>query len=159
MKYVQKLNEYRSNMLKNILPLGTVVMLIDPAYIKSGVKRPRHEPKYIGPYTIVRREISGAYVVRDDTGVEYHRKVPVDQMKVVHVPTSPDDSRVEPEGDKLWVAEDIVDHAQPDNGLMYRVKWKGYNSSQNTWDPETNINGEALIASYYRSLSKAKLQQ
>ena len=52
-------------------------MIIDP------IRKNKFEPKYIGPYTIVRRARGGAYVLKDATGDLLDRHVPADMMKLI----------------------------------------------------------------------------
>ncbi|KAF9141375.1 hypothetical protein BGX20_007416, partial [Mortierella sp. AD010] len=46
---------------------GTAVMALDP------IKGNKLDPKYEGPYIVVRQDRNGAYVLKDATGTELHR--------------------------------------------------------------------------------------
>ena len=59
---VDRLNKHRRQLLADSFPAGAIVMLIDPE------RKNKFEPKYIGPYSIVRRTRWGAYQLRDMTG-------------------------------------------------------------------------------------------
>ena len=72
----------RKNILTRDLPPGTQIMILDEKYLK-GTPKPNTEPKYIGKYVIVRREVNGPYVVKDMTGVVLARKIPIDQIKIL----------------------------------------------------------------------------
>ena len=39
-------------------------------------------------------------------------------------------------------------------GIEYFVKWKGYSSNFNTWEPESNILDPGLIQEYQEGVSK-----
>ena len=123
-EYRKKLEQIRKNILLRDLPPGTQVMILDEKYLK-GVPRPNTEPKYIGKYVIVRREVNGPYVVKDMDGEVLARKVPIDQMKVLFrpglIPAMQDDEDV-------YVVDYIVNHrkVKDTNEYEYQVKWKGY---------------------------------
>jgi transposase InsO family protein len=157
-KFAQKLEKLRRNILTRDLPPGTQVMILDEKYIKSPHMRPKTDPKYIGKYTIVKREVNGPYVLKDMDGQVYPRKVPIDQMKVLfksipgYIPAMSDDKDV-------WQVECLVnDMKKPgDNRTWYEVKWKGFDSKDNTWEPEEHINDQNLIDKYWRKKSGMKL--
>lgn len=42
--------------------------------------------------------------------------------------------------DAEWEVEDVVSHRISKKGeLEFFIKWKGYKSSENTWEPESNV--------------------
>ena len=51
-----------------------------------------------------------------------------------------------------FVVESIEDHIIEDGRLLYYVKWRGWSSEDNTWEPANNlINCERAIRKYQRS--------
>lgn len=49
-----------------------------------------------------------------------------------------------------YEVESIVDRKVENRKIQYLVKWKGYDDSQNSWEPRENLaNCEELIESYY----------
>jgi len=58
-------------------PPGSLVMR------KVVVKGSNMEPKFEGPYTVVRRNAGGAYLLRDHTGDIVAQRAPVDQLRLV----------------------------------------------------------------------------
>ena len=158
--YRARLNEVRRRVVHEGLQPGTVVWLKDPKYILNPQARPGHEPKHIGPYTVVRQNKYGAYVLRDGTDQLLDRSVPIDQMVVretarkravsggVAMSTSSSSSDEQ-------VVEKVLD-ARPDefsSALSYLVKWKGKPSSQNTWVSEGDFVDTAVIDRFYREQS------
>ena len=134
-KMKKMLNKHRRVLLASI-PIGAVVMLKDP---KRADKR---EPKYIGPYSVVRRAQSGAYILRDATGDLLDRFVPVDQMKIVSKKPMP----VHPQGD-IYTVRKILDHRGSPGNYQYLIDWKGY--SEQTWEPEANILDYDTVKQYW----------
>jgi hypothetical protein len=153
----QRLERMRRNVLTRDLPPGTQVMILDEKYIKSPHMRPKTDPKYIGKYIVVKREVNGPYVLKSMNGEIYPRKVPIDQMKVLfrtipgYVPAMQDDKDV-------WIVERLVNDKKVygDKRTWYEVKWKGFDSTQNTWEPEEHIHDQNLIDKYWRLKSGVK---
>jgi chromobox protein 5 len=52
-----------------------------------------------------------------------------------------------PEG-RMYVVERIIADRVINGTFYYRLKWKGYPDSQNTWEPETNLQAAELLAEY-----------
>ena len=74
---ITRLNKYRRQLLKTAWPAGATVMMIDPN------RQNKLEPKYIGPYTVIRRNRAGNYYLKDATGEPLDRQVPPDQLKLI----------------------------------------------------------------------------
>src|SRR5712672_3609880 len=51
-----------------------------------------------------------------------------------------------------YEVEAIVNHRHygRQRRLQYLIKWKGYPSSDNTWEPEENVHAEDLVKEYHR---------
>jgi hypothetical protein len=114
--------------------------------------RPSTEPQWIGPYTIVRRTLYGPYILRDDTGDIYGRQVNIDQMKVVYSATHVPASRQNEEED-TYVVDYIIEHREVDGVFKYKVKWKGYDVKEATWETEDQFNDPQPIERYFKLLA------
>ncbi len=173
---IAKLNKKRKALIPKTVAEGTDVYLVDP------VKANKWQPKYIGPYTIVRRAHNGAYVLKDSTGDILDRHVPIDQIKIlsskeaktlVNAPrtetsadqedqkqASTDSNELLQQQDEEPVAyavESILKH-KGDNPSNYQflVKWVGYPHSENTWEPMSNFQDREIITKYFKRLEKEK---
>ncbi len=142
--FQEKLLNLRKNIFTRDLPPGTQVMVIDEKYIKS--PKPNTEPKYVGKYIVVKRELNGPYVLKDMHGDIYHRKVPIDQLKVLFrtgmAPALENDEDV-------WVVDKLLNHKKEGQIMTYEIKWKGF--KETTWEPESHIHDQNLIDRYWRS--------
>ncbi|KAF9371897.1 hypothetical protein BGX21_004964, partial [Mortierella sp. AD011] len=118
---------------------GTAVMALDP------IKGNKLDPKYEGPYIVVRQDRNGAYVLKDATGTELHRKYAPSQLKVV---------LVEPKDPNAYVVRKILDHSEPDKEhkeWYYLVRWKGYGPEHDSWEPYSNFFETKCIRDYWNN--------
>jgi hypothetical protein len=137
-KMVQSLNKHRRVLLHNAMPNGAIVMLRDP------LRQNKFEPKFVGPYTIVRRTRNGNFVLRDATGDVLDRHVPPDQLKLVSRKARASDL-----ADNVYEVEKIVDHRGPPGSYEFLIKWKGYHET--TWEPAASLLDGAFVADYWKA--------
>jgi hypothetical protein len=138
-KMIKSIDKSR-RVIKQSLPKGSVVMLIDP------IRSDKFEPKYIGPYTIIRRARHGAYVLRDVTGDILDRHVPLDQMKIIKRSINSKSKSTE-----SFEVDHIVSHRGEPGHYEYLVRWKNYTSDDDTWEPELNFHDVQCIRNYWKS--------
>jgi hypothetical protein len=62
--------------------------------------------------------------------------------------------------DGAYLIEDVVDHRIKEKVIQYLIKWVGYPSDYNTWEPLENIRKPAsgLIENYIQRLNLDKSQ-
>lgn len=148
-KMRNKLDALRKKVTSEELSPGTVVMIKDPLYLLHPSTRPTSQPEWIGPYTIVRRTLYGPYLLRDDTGDMYHRQVNLDQMKVLFradmVP-----SHRQHDDENTYEVDYVVSHRERDGVYEYKVKWKGYDMSDCTWENEEAFNDPQPVERYWK---------
>ena len=120
-------------------------MLNDP------LRANKFEPKYVGPYTIVRRAHNGGYVLRDLTGDIFDRHVTADQLKLLTKT-----SRKKDIDEPIYEVERVKDHKGNPGSYQYLVKWKGY--EEETWEPQSNFLDDKVIQGYWKEW-KANQQQ
>ncbi|KAF9342090.1 hypothetical protein BGX26_008392, partial [Mortierella sp. AD094] len=133
-KMMDRFNESASH---NVFHDGTVVMALDP------IKGNKLSPKYDGPFTVIRQDRNGAYVLKDATGAELHRKYAPSQLKVV---------LVEPEDPNAYVIKKVLDHKAPtkeQKEWYYLVRWKGYGPDHDSWEPYSNFFETKCIRDYW----------
>jgi hypothetical protein len=138
---IKSLNEHRRVLLTDAFPKGAVVMLIDPR------RENKFDPKYIGPYTIVRRTRNGNYALRDATGELLDRHTPPDQLKLVSRKARPIDLQ-----DNVYEIQSIDKHRGPAGAYEYYIKWKGY--ATRTWEPAASFLDDKLIKDYWKAKSQ-----
>jgi len=138
-KMIQTWNKQRRLLLNNALPNGAIVMLTDQT------RQNKFEPKYVGPYHIVRRTRNhGNYVLRDpSTGEVLDRNVPPDQLKLVSKKPRPSDLK-----DNQFEVSEILKHRGSPGKYEYYVKWKHYNDR--TWEPASSFLDDTVIKNYWK---------
>lgn len=58
------------------------------------------------------------------------------------------------EEEDVYEVEKIVNHRRRGNKTQYFIKWKGYPSSENTWEDEDNLNCDELLQEYLEKVRK-----
>ena len=119
------------------IPPGAWVMVVDK------LKTSKMEPHYLGPYKVVRRNLGGAYVLRESDHKTF--KVSPDRLKVVLRKEEDPSTR-----ESRFNAERILAHEgeEPSN-CKYLVKWLDRDESCGSWIPEHLIDAKDLIATYW----------
>lgn len=103
---------------------------------------------YEGPYTIVRQTKGGSYVLRNVNGDIEPRNYPPSVLKLIsHDNVIP--------CDELYVIDRIVAHKEIRPGVYkYKVRWKGYDEADDTWEPEKNFTQRKTILDYWKQLGE-----
>jgi hypothetical protein len=115
-------------------------------------------PLWIGPYPVLKKTSQDTYKLQLPLGLRLHPEFHTSLLKPHHKDHST--SRVNKPNEGMMVAgdesgdgyliEDVVGHKKVGRTIMYRVKWSGYPSEFNTWEPLENIVKPAagLISNY-----------
>lgn len=115
-------------------PAGSQVML------SVASRQSKLHPQYEGPFKILRRTKGGSYTLLDSTGSLYPKNVSPDKLKIISLPD------VAPS----YEVERILDHRGPISKREYLVRWKGYSSDQDSWEPASNFDSPLLIQQYHQ---------
>jgi hypothetical protein len=138
---MKSLNKTRRQLLPSSFPPGATVMIVDPE------RQNKFEPKYIGPYTIVRRSRGGAYVLKDSTGDLLDRKVPADRMKLI----SRSQRKLDIERPAYEVERIISHRGTPDN-YEYFVHWLNYSDAERSWVAAEDFLDDNIIKEYWKKV-------
>jgi hypothetical protein len=129
--------------------------------------------RYIGPYKVIDKISSQAYKFELPTSMKIH---PVFHISLVKEFNSlslyleiPDDipsySNYFVYGDDMFYAHSIVEHKITPNPatyakgptLLFKVKWEGYDSSEDSWEPYENVKRTDCFDDYYKHSDKIRL--
>lgn len=130
-------NKFTKGVLKDPFPVGSYVMTEDPSPSNALL------PKWEGPYKVVRRNKGGAYVLEDLTKKLLASNVAPSRMKLVQRDPVEDDS-------DIFEVQQILAHRpiEGTNDLEYLVRWKGYSSEHDSWEPFTSFIETTMIEKY-----------
>ena len=90
--------------------------------------------------------------------IEIKQDLEIDDEEVVKIKEENiyeeyDDIPMNEEHEIEFIVEKIIDKFNgPDGRVQYLIKWKGYESTENTWEPADNLHAEELIAQFEKSL-------
>ena len=65
------------------------------------------------------------------------------------------------DGEDEYKVEKIIDAKTRGRGrkMYFLVKWKGYPTSDNSWEPKENVHAKELIEEYYQRSGRSKQNQ
>jgi hypothetical protein len=80
-------------------------------------------------------------------------------MKVVyspkHLPAAVD-ANDQHDDDDMYEVDYIMQHREVNGKYEYLIKWKGFDKSDATWEPEEHINDPQPVERYFKLLSAKK---
>jgi hypothetical protein len=128
-------------------------VLLSTKHLRQRRPSRKFADKYIGPYQI--KDVIGdhglAYRLRLPSSVRLHPTFPITSLEPYRaregeVPASPIDIPVLDE--ETFEVEAILDHKGPRRNRLYLTKWKGYDDSENSWEPRRNLDDGLLLREY-----------
>ena len=135
---IQKENQNKNNkVVTELLEIGTRVLIKNDGIIG------KLDPRYKGPYKIMRVTKNKNYILEEATGVEMDFSFPLHKLKVI----SNDDSN-----NDYKEVEKILEHRELDNETEYLVKWKYLSDNDNEWVKEKDFNTKEIINKYKKLL-------
>jgi len=106
------------------------------------------DPIYEGPYTIVRKNQGGAYILKDEKNDVLTREYAPSQLKLIS------QDEVIP-CDELFEVQAIIAHQEITPGnYEYKVRWKGYDENHDTWEVADAFTQRRTIADYWKRIGE-----
>ena len=136
---------------------------IEGTHLKTLYPSAKLAPKRYGPFKVLKQLSPAVYEIKIPHQWKIHNVFHANLITpyketAMH---GPNYSRPPPDlvdGEEEFEVEQIIDMKQMGRGRKthYLVKWKGYPTSDNSWEPEKNLNTDELIAEFKRSLRPKK---
>ena len=124
------------------IPAGTYVMCSDKT------RTTKTDPANEGPFKVIRRTQGGSYELQDLDGQVLTRRYPPRDL----IPISNNNIFEE----ESYEVDKVVAHRHTnDNEIEYKVRWKGYSTAHDTWEPFANFDSIAPIDAYWNRKSKS----
>jgi len=109
--------------------------------IRNKTKLAKLDEEYDGPFKIIHRTAGGSYVLEDYDGKLLANHFPPHDLDVI--------SGEPKEKDKSYEVEKIITHRKSPDGFEYLVRWKGYTSAEDSWEPSSNFDSLQTIRNYW----------
>jgi hypothetical protein len=122
-------------------------------------------PLWIGPYPVLKKSSIDTYELQMPSSLKLHPHFHTSLLKRYHKDNNENRNNKPNEGmigaggqDEAFLIEDVVNHKKDGDTIYYQIKWVGYPTDDNTWEPLENIRKPAsgLISNY---LEKLKLDK
>ncbi|WP_461043417.1 chromo domain-containing protein [Streptomyces sundarbansensis] len=113
--------------------------------VKVNLKTNKLDPDYQGPYKVKRITQGGSYVLEDEMGELLPKNYPPSALKLIS-----QDEVIST--DKFYQVEAILTHKKEKGKYLYKCRWKGYNKSDDTWEPATNFADPKFITEYWQRI-------
>ena len=139
---VKRLEQRRRVLTENSFPNGAIVMVRDPT------RTDKFQPKYLGPFSIIRRTRNGNFQLKDESGEVLDRHVPPDQLKLISKKPRQQDLET-----SAYEVEDIVGHKGQAGSYEYHTKFLGYPNAY--WIPEENFADVTVIRRYWDKVNSS----
>jgi hypothetical protein len=129
--------------------------------LKHAGKSRKLLPRWVGPFKIVQKVGNLAYKLEMSPGWRIH---PVFHVSLLELYKSnervqPPPPPIELEGHLEYEVESILDHrftSKKRDRVSYLLKWKGYDQSHNSWEPETHVaNCPDLVGEFWQRVGRA----
>ncbi|KAF8753979.1 hypothetical protein RHS01_06513 [Rhizoctonia solani] len=135
---------------------------LDAKNVKLKTLSPKLTEQCLGPFKVTEKISNRAYQLGLPPTMRIHdvfyvgllSKVKRDKKRAFENRPPP----VTIDGEEEYEVEGITDAEERNGKWFFRVKWKGYGSEENTWEPRENLkNAKKILEKYKREMKKKAL--
>ena len=155
MKKRMKAQYERDKKTTHSFNVGDMVML-QATDVKIHQPSPKLGPRQLGLFKILERIGDLDFKLELSGWLKLHPVFHVNQLSPYRdnglaKPPPPDSVVVD--GEEEYEVEAIVGHKTTRGGIRYQIKWKGYSSAENTWEPESALipNAKEILQQYKKA--------
>ena len=155
----QKMMAIRNPDYKRFCPYqeGNLVWIED-TNLKTLYPSAKLAPKHYGPFEVIKQLSPAVYSIKIPHHWKIHNTfhanlITLYKETIIHGSNYSQQPPDLVNGEEVFEVEQILDMKQMGRGhkTHYLIKWKGYPTSDNLWEPEKNLNADELIAEFKRS--------
>ncbi|KAF8747107.1 Chromo (CHRromatin Organization MOdifier) domain [Rhizoctonia solani] len=133
---------------------------LDTKNVKLKTLSPKLMEQHLGPFKIIKKISNCAYQLKLPPTMRIHNifyagllsKVKRDDKRAFENCLPP----VTMDGEEEYEVEGITDMEERNGEWFFRVKWKGYGSKENMWEPQSNLKNAGKILKKYEEEMKKK---
>ncbi|KAJ1986452.1 hypothetical protein H4R33_003338, partial [Dimargaris cristalligena] len=115
---------------------GTYVMFRDP------LRKTSTEARFQGPFKVINQTKAGTYVLQDIDGKLLPRNYHSSSLHAISDQPLFDDLSHE--------VEAILQHKKVKGKLLYLVRWKNHDPTEDSWEPTKNFDDPTTITNYWK---------
>ncbi|KAF8750036.1 hypothetical protein RHS01_09663 [Rhizoctonia solani] len=135
---------------------------LDAKNVKLKTLSPKLTEQRLGPFKVIERISDRAYRLELPPTMRIHNVFYVGLLsKVKRDKKRSFENRPPPvtvDGEEEYEVEGITDMEERNGKWFFRVKWKGYGSEENTWEPRENLkNAEKILKNFEKEMKKKAL--
>ena len=152
--------------------VGERIMLSTQNLKRLNQPSKKFRSRFIGPYKIIEKISSQAFKLDLPSNMKVHPVFHISLLKEFNslspeteIPDNIPSSNDMIYGDDTFFIQSIVDHKiapHPSTyakgpALLFKVKWEGYDSSEDSWEPYVNVKRTDCFEEYYKKSDKFRL--
>ncbi|KAF8692124.1 hypothetical protein RHS03_08643, partial [Rhizoctonia solani] len=135
---------------------------LDAKNVKLKTLSPKLTKQRLGPFKVIEKISNQAYRLELPPTMRIHNVFYVGLLsKVKRDKKHSFENRPPPvtvDGEEEYEVEGITDAKEWNGKWFFQVKWKGYGSEENTWEPQENLkNAEKILEKYEKEMKKKAL--
>ncbi|QRW23144.1 Retrotransposable element Tf2 protein [Rhizoctonia solani] len=133
---------------------------LDAKNIKLKTLSPKLMEQCLGPFRVIKKVSNQAYCLELPPTMQIHNVFYIGLLsKVKRDKKHNFENRPPPvtiDREEEYKVEGITDAEEQNRKWFFRVKWKGYGSEENTWEPQENLKNAGKILKKYKEEMKKK---
>ncbi|QRW18205.1 Retrotransposable element Tf2 protein [Rhizoctonia solani] len=135
---------------------------LDAKNIKLRTLSPKLSEQRLGPFKVTEKISDQAYRLELPSTMRIHNVFYVGLLSKVKRDKKRNFKNRPPpvtvDGEEEYEVEGITDAEERDGKWFFQVKWKGYGSEENTWEPRENLrNAKKILEKYKKEMKKKAL--
>ena len=144
------------------------IVYVDSSHFRIQSGTNKLNPINLGPFEIIKSNGKNSFSLKLPSNMRVHNSFHVSKLKLSNQNDNnkfplrelqpPPDPIINEDGESEYEIEKIVDHRKKRNRMEYRVRWKGFDSTEDTWETTNTLSKERdSINDYLDSLNEQQI--